>query len=164
MNSDAPPDVQRGPAPGEPAELTDSLTIPLIHETLNVQKRRVEKGGYRITKTVGQREEVVDEAFTREDVSIERVPMNEIVSHASPPQVRYEGDTMVIPVVEEVLVVEKRLVLKEEIRVRRKTEEYRAPQRVILRSDNVVLERIDEQGTTLGPPDSSGRDPSSNST
>ena len=35
------------------------------------------------------------------------------------PTIREEGDTIVIPIVEEMLVIERRLLLKEEVRVRR---------------------------------------------
>jgi hypothetical protein len=59
--------------------------------------------------------------------------------------VRYEGDTMVIPIFEEVLVVEKRLVLKEEIRVTRRRTSFRSPQRVTLRREVPTVERIEER-------------------
>ena len=45
------------------------------------------------------------------------------------------------PEIEEVLVVEKRLVLKEEVRVTRKRRQVRNPQRVTLRREEVVVER-----------------------
>lgn len=135
---------------GRDMGLSQPTTIPVIQERLNIEKRLVTKGGYRITKTVESREEVVDEALMREEVSVERVQVNEIVPHSPPPQVRYEGDMMIVPVVEEVFVVEKRLLLKEEVRVRRAKAEYRAPQRVVLRGEKVVVEQIDEAGKTVG--------------
>ena len=138
-------------------EALDKIVIPVMQETLDVQKRRVLKGGYRIKKTVDQREEVVDEPLSREEVSIERVALNQIVSNASPPQVRYEGDTMIVPVLEEVFVVEKRLLLKEEIRVRRTVHEVHAPQRVVVRSEKVVLEQINENGEVTALPRSLDR-------
>lgn len=36
------------------------------------------------------------------------------------PEIRTEGDVTIVPVLEEVLVVEKRLVLKEELHIRRR--------------------------------------------
>jgi len=61
---------------------------------------------------------------------------------AGPVPVRHEGDTMIVPVLEEVLVVEKRLVLKEELRVTRRRVETREPQTVTLRREDVVVERF----------------------
>jgi uncharacterized protein (TIGR02271 family) len=84
---------------------------------------------------------MVDEPLLREEVTVERAAINQIVNEPVP--VRYEGDTMIVPVLEEILVVEKRLVLKEEIRITRQRVEQREPQRVTLRSEEVIVERVD---------------------
>jgi uncharacterized protein (TIGR02271 family) len=118
----------------------DVAIIPVVIERAEAQKRTVETGRVRVAKVVREREEVVDEPLFREEVAVERVPVGREV--AGPVSVRLEGDTMVVPVVEEVLVVEKRLVLKEELRItRRRVEEHR-PQRVTLRAEEVTVERI----------------------
>lgn len=54
------------------------------------------------------------------------------------------GDVMIVPLLEEVLVVEKRLMLKEELHISKRRTEVHNPQRVILRSEEVTVERIDE--------------------
>ncbi|MDB5301088.1 MAG: hypothetical protein JWO87_2751, partial [Phycisphaerales bacterium] len=58
------------------------------------------------------------------------------------PEVRREGDTLIVPLVEEVLVVEKRLVLREEVRVTTRRSQTHQPQRVTLRSEEAEIERI----------------------
>ena len=55
---------------------------------------------------------------------------------------RQEGDTLIVPVLEEVLVVEKRLLLKEEVRITRTRTEVHSPQAVTLRSEEAVIEEI----------------------
>jgi stress response protein YsnF len=65
------------------------------------------------------------------------------------PTQHYEGDTLVIPVLEEVLVLEKRVRLKEEVRVTRKTHREKSTQRVKLNSEEVSIEEFDE-GTQGG--------------
>jgi uncharacterized protein (TIGR02271 family) len=90
---------------------------------------------------VHEREEIIDEPLRQERVAIERVPINRAVDHA--PTVRREGDTLVIPILEEVLVVEKRLMLKEELRVTLQQTDRRQPQSVTLRREEAVIERID---------------------
>ena len=47
---------------------------------------------------------------------VERIAINRVVDAA--PSVRQEGDTVIVPVIKEIMVVEKRLLLKEEIQVR----------------------------------------------
>ena len=121
--------------------------IPVVREELEVGKRRVDTdSGVRVHKTVSKRQAVVDPPLSRDEVQVERVQVDRPVE--GPVEVRYEGDTMIIPVLEEVLVVQKRLVLKEEIRVTRRRIETRSPQRVTLRSEEAVVERL-EAGETL---------------
>jgi len=121
----------------------ERLVLPVIVEELHVAKRAVETGRVRITKVVRESEEVVDEPLLREEVSVERVPVNKVVEGPMP--VRHEGDVMIVPVVEEVLWVEKRLLLKEELRIQKRQVEEHAPQRVVLRSEEVIVERVNSQ-------------------
>jgi len=55
---------------------------------------------------------------------------------------RYEGDTMIVPLYEEVVAVEQRLRITEELHITRRQVPFREPQRVTLRSEEVELERI----------------------
>lgn len=121
-------------AEGQPAP------IPVLEETLEVHKRQVETARVRVKKVVHEREEVVDEALYGEQVEIRRVGVGRVVEQAGP--VRHEGETTIIPLYEEVLVVEKRLFLREELHITRKVTERREPQRVTLRSEEAVVERF----------------------
>jgi stress response protein YsnF len=82
-------------------------------------------------------------------VIVERVPINHIVE--GPVSVRSEGDTLVISLLEEVLVVEKRLLLKEEVRITRRRVDTHAPQRVTLRREDAVVKRINREGDESNP-------------
>lgn len=126
-------------ASGLPPETV--LTIPVLAETLYVQKREVETGRVRLIKSVHEQEEIVDEPLLREEVTVERIPINQIWEGPAP-SLRYEGDVLVVPLLEEVLVVEKRLRLKEELHIRRIQQTVHAPQTVTVRSEEVTLERI----------------------
>ena len=119
------------------------VRIPVIQEEVVVGTREVERGGVRVHKTVNEREEVVEQPVLNEEVNVERVAIGRIVETV--PQVREEGDTLIIPVLEEVLVVEKRLVLKEEIRVTRRRTQQTEQARVVLREEQVRLEDIDQR-------------------
>lgn len=140
---DAPPlghgqplhDVDRGQTGG------DEVVVPVVAEELRVEKRVVETGRVRLTKKVIEHEEVIDEPMMREEVDVRRVAVNRPVSE--PPPVRYEGETMIVPVFEEVVVVEKRLVLREEVHITRRRVAERQPQGVTLRSERVEVERLE---------------------
>jgi uncharacterized protein (TIGR02271 family) len=117
------------------------LVLPVLAEALDVQTRRVETGRVRLHKTVHTREVLVDEPLVREEVIIERVPVNRVVEGPIP--VRYEGDTMILSLLEEVLVVETRLLLTEEVHLTTRRTERHAPERVTLRHEDVTIERVD---------------------
>ena len=116
------------------------LVVPVLVEELDVQKRLVETGKVRITKVVHERETLVDEPLFHDKVAITRVPMQRVVD--GPVPVREENGTTIISIVEEVLVVEKRLMLREEIHIRKQRIEMHQPQRITLRSEEVRVERV----------------------
>jgi uncharacterized protein (TIGR02271 family) len=118
----------------------EPMVMPVLVEDLDVQKRLVETGKVRITKVVHEREAVVDEPLFHDKVAITRVPMQRVVD--GPVPVREENGTTIISVVEEVLVVEKRLMLREEIHIRKQRIETHQPQRITLRSEEVQIERV----------------------
>ena len=120
----------------------EKLVIPIIAEEAFLDKRVVETGKVRISKRISEHEELIDEPLFREEVTVERVPVNKYVDQ--PPQVRHEGDVMIIPVVQEQLVMQKRLVLVEELRVRKQVVETHQPQSVTLRREEVDVRRITE--------------------
>jgi uncharacterized protein (TIGR02271 family) len=124
----------------------ESLVVPVVVEELDVRKRTVETGTVRITKVVRERETLVDEPLLRENVAISRLPMQRVVEGPIP--IREDNGTTIISVVEEVLVVEKRWMLREEIHIRTRRTETHQPQPITLRSEEVQVERVphaDEQ-------------------
>lgn len=124
-------------------DLVDSeelpLVIPVTEERATVEKRVRETGRVEIRKSVHERVEVVDQPLHSDEVEIERVAINRVIEE--PVAVRYEGDTTIIPLLEEVLVVEKRLVLREEVRIRKVRKEVHDPQEVLLREEQVDIVR-----------------------
>lgn len=113
--------------------------IPVIQETIRVEKREFESGKVVVHKTVMERDEAVEVLLRQQDLSVERVPIGRVVQEA--PQTRQEGDTLIVPILEEVLVVEKRLVLKEELHIRKQSSERMEQQTVRLRSEQVKIEQ-----------------------
>ena len=114
--------------------------IPLAEEKLEVGKREVEGGRVIVRKRVETREELAEAVLHREELSVERVPLGVPVD--APPPVREKGDVLIVPILEERLVVRTRLILKEELRVtrHRRAETFREPVRLRAEVAEVVRE------------------------
>ena len=125
-----------------------ALTIPIVRERLKVGRRRVE-AGRAIARTTTTTDEVqIDEALRADDVRIERVPVGRFVD--APVMPGFDGDVLVIPIMEEVVVVTKRLRIIEEVRIHRRTTTQRHRETVALRRQTVRLERR-PASRTAGP-------------
>jgi len=125
------------PGPTEQAE--DEATVQLAAEELSVTKEKQVTGRVRVSTVTREHEELVDQDLLSERVEIETVPVGRQID--TMPVVREEGDTTVIPVVEEVVVVERRLMLKEEVRIRRVRTTERHEERVTVRRQEAVVTR-----------------------
>jgi len=125
----------------------EELVIPVVDEELQVQKQVRQSGVVEIRKTVHERTEIVDQPLQSEEVEVNRVPINRIVE--GPVQIRHEGNTMIIPLLEEVLVVEKRLMLREEVHIKKLRREVHEPQEVLLREERVDVVRRADSGQAL---------------
>ncbi len=111
--------------------------IPIAEEVARLEKRAVATGKVRVHTRVDVVAEPVRASLETETVEVTRVPVDRMIEHM--PDIRTENGVTIIPVVEEVLVVEKRLVLKEELHVRRntRTEDVEIP--VELRKQRVEI-------------------------
>jgi len=121
------------------------LVIPIVDEFVNVETRVAETGKVEVRKTVHERTEVVDQPLFSEEVEIERVTINRPLEEAV--GARYEGDTLVIPLLEEVLVIQKQLVLREEVHIKKLRKEMHDPQEVLLRTEEVNIVRKPSAGS-----------------
>lgn len=115
--------------------------IPVLEEELHVGKRTVQAGVTRVSIAVRSSEEVVEQPLIQEKVEIQHVPIGRFIDR--PAQTRTEGDVTVIPVMEEVLVVEKKLRLKEEVHIRRYSETVTQSHKEVLRKEEVSVERFE---------------------
>lgn len=117
----------------------EATVIPVVEEEAHIEKRLVERNRTRITKQVHTEEETIDTPLRQERVQVERVPIERMIDN--PMTSHYDGDTLVIPVMEEVLIIEKKLLLKEEVRVTKYVGETEHQETVTLRKEEVTVER-----------------------
>ena len=123
------------------SDLEDSsnIVIPVIEEQPRFRKRKIETGSVRIKKTVHETPRILEETLSKEEISIERRPCEKIVDE--PAQARQEGDTWILPVQEEILVVTKRILIREEIYVRKQTLQHKEKVTAQVRKEEVVIDR-----------------------
>ncbi len=117
-------------------------TLSVIEERADVSKVKVTTGRIRVRTVNDSHEEAVRASLESEAFEVSRVPIDRQVEVA--PEIRTEGDLTIIPVLEEVLVIEKRLVLKEEIHLRRRTKTETVESIVTLRRQRAEVEQVDE--------------------
>jgi uncharacterized protein (TIGR02271 family) len=120
----------RGPAPAAPAPTPAPAPAP--EPNIQTSTREIEQ--------------IVDVPLVQERVEVERVPINRTID--GPVAVRYDGDTIIVPVIEEVLIVQKQLRLVEEVHIRKVRVETHDPQRVMLRKDEVTVEPQENRSVT----------------
>jgi uncharacterized protein (TIGR02271 family) len=120
-----------------------SKAIPAMEENLRLGIKQVQTGKVRAIKKVHEEDLIVTGPVVNDEIQIERIPLNQYVEVAPPP-VRYEGETMIIPVVEEEVVVQTRLKIVEEVRITRKKVETTVEKPITLRREEVVVKRSAE--------------------
>jgi uncharacterized protein (TIGR02271 family) len=123
-------------------EAKPDLVIPLVEESARVEKREVSTGKVRITTYADLIEETATATLGSEQVEFVRVPIDRVVTEA--PAIRTEDGVTIIPVMEEVLFVEKQLVLREELHIRRRTTTETVEVPVTLKKQRATVERVDD--------------------
>ena len=117
------------------------IHVPVAAERLVVERRPTDVGEVQVRKRVEEVEEWVPVSLSRDEVEVQRVAVNRTLD--APIGTRTEGEWLIVPVIEEEVVVQKRLVLREEVRIRtRRVTEQQEVREVVRR------ERVDMEGPT----------------
>src|SRR4051812_20617977 len=109
--------------------------VELAEERATVIKTEVESGRVIVRTRVEERDEVVELSLRRDEVLVEHVPIGTVVE--APPPVREENGVLIVPVVEEQIVIQ--LVLKEEVRITRRQHVETVREPVRLRSEHAEV-------------------------
>lgn len=123
-----------------PIKTIQTETIVLHAEEAAVELRRAETGRVRVETVTSDVEHQVRQALANETVEITHVERGQFVDVAPLPRV--EGDLVIVPVLEERAVVERRLFLKEELHIRRVRNVADHHETVVLRQQDVNVHRI----------------------
>ena len=143
-------DWNNGVAAVRDDKTSHSAVLPLVIEEVVVSKREVLKGKTRVRIVTDTLEERVRTELSGEDVEIQHVAVNRYVEPGDDvPEARTENGVMIVPVLEEVVVVEKRLLLKEEIHIRRNPTVVVSETPVSLRKQRAIVERLSSEGEPI---------------
>ena len=118
----------------------DAEVILMLEEQLRVVKQQIETGRVRVRIVTETDTTIANAELQSESFEVERIPIGRHISDF--PEIVDDGDTMIVPVIEEVLVVEKRLILKEELHIRRLRSSKTIEQPVVLRRQRAEVERL----------------------
>jgi uncharacterized protein (TIGR02271 family) len=121
---------------------TSSTVLPIVEEKVEITKKVIDKAKVRLSKVVSEHTETFNLPISEDEITVTRVPRNVIVDSA-PEGVRYEGNVMIIPVLKEVAVVEKRILLVEEIHVVKNINQKIETKEVVLREEKLQVERAE---------------------
>ena len=135
---------KRGAAPRTTDAGERIVRIPITEEEVRVGKRQVAAGEVEVRKTVETKHVEQPVTRRREEVEVERRPIQ--ADQAGAPAEFKEGETR-IPLMEEEVVVEKRPVAKEEVVIRKHAVEDTENVGADLRKERVD---IDEKGRVRG--------------
>ena len=138
MNNVDTPDFLPARLPETPAAAP--VVVPVMEEVVVVGRETVESGRVRLNKLVHEHDEHINLTLQHDEVKVDRVPVNQYVPDgAELPVSRHEGDTLIIPVLREVVVT--RVLVVEEIRVTRQQLSTAHTETVVLRREEVQVER-----------------------
>jgi uncharacterized protein (TIGR02271 family) len=118
--------------------------IPVVEETARIDKREVQTGRVKVHTVVETSEQMVREALSSHNVKVTRVPVDQPVTTV--PEIRTKDGITIVPVLEEILVVEKRLILREELHIKQEVSHETVEVPVSLRKQRAIVERLDAQG------------------
>ena len=141
-----------GSVPEERGGLDEDLRVQRSEEELRASVRERGAGQVNVKKSVRTEREVVRIPKRREEVDIERMPVEGEAREASTATVTDIGeDEVVVQVFEEEVVVSKRVVLKEEIRLRKRVAWDEETVEVDLRKEEVEVDDQSGRGGPHGP-------------
>src|ERR671921_1097122 len=131
--------------PGSDLEDEDELRVQRSEEELLAGTREREAGSVKVRKHVRVDREQIEVPTRREEVSVERVPVSGEATEAEVGE-----DEVVVPVTEEEVVVGKRAVVKEEVRVRKDVVEDTEVVEEDVRHEEIDVEDATERGSGTG--------------
>jgi stress response protein YsnF len=130
----------------ETDKVAEEQVIPIVEEQIAVSKREIETGTVRVALTTDAERLIARETLHGRRVEVDRVSVNrELPEGEAAPEIRQEEDTLIIPLVEEVAVVTRRLVIRDELRLRFIPTEEPFAKELMVRRQRATVEHVPER-------------------
>ena len=129
----------------------NDVIVPVVNEELHADAIPVQTGGVRVTKHVKGHDEILKQELRKGRVEVKRITTDRVVDGPQP--VQRLGNTLVVPVVSEVLHIEKQWVVTEEIHLTQIEERETVQQTVTVNREEADVERRDEAGNAVSTVD-----------
>lgn len=130
----------------EQQSMEDATVIPVVQEQAHVYKQQIESAKVKVQTNITEVEKTLEIPLIKESYEVERVPVDQLVDEH--PSIREEGDRIIIPVVQEVLVVQKRLKVVEEVHLIKRQNTVTKTESFTLKKEDVTVERIPANNST----------------
>lgn len=135
--------INETPESGDLRNQTDRI-IPVVGEEVVTGKKIVKKGTVIIEKRLNEEDFSVEMPVTSEVINIEHIPKNQLIE--TRPEIRHEGETIIIPVTKEVIV--RKLMLVEEIRITKAIRTDTVRNNVKLKKEEVIISRKEQSASS----------------
>jgi hypothetical protein len=127
-------------------ERAGGVEVPVIAEQVTVDVRRRPRETVRVRRGVAVEDRLIETPLAEERIEVERAAVDVVAD--LPPQPRQDGDTLIVPIVEEEAVVVRRYRVREELRIRVVRTQRIDRRTVRLRRHEIAIER---DSTTPSP-------------
>lgn len=139
-----PPDQ---PDPLDSLNPNDPHVLPLAEEQVRIEKRVRQKARVRVQTIVREEPCEIAETLSGTEVEVTRVAVDRLVD--APVADRTDGDTLVVSLHREILVVQRRLQVFEELHIKRRERQHVHAETVTLRREDVLVERDETPATDM---------------
>lgn len=132
--------------PDEKPQDNAEVVLRLAEEEVSLSRKRVTDGRVTVTRSTVQHDEIINTFLRQERVEVERVPKSQPVETL--PEIREENGILIVPVVEETIEIVRKLVLKEELHIRKREQQVPFQEVVTLRKQHAKVEKEDESSSS----------------
>ena len=129
--------------PNDPQQDPHEIVIELAEEQLSVTREQVSDGRVRVTRSTVEHDEAINLLLNRERVEVVHVAKGQRIEEM--PEIREENGVLIVPVVEEEIEVIRRLVLREELHIRKISEQVPYEDVVTLRKQQVSVDKKEDE-------------------
>ncbi len=119
----------------------EEIVVPIMAEEAALTVQQIARGKVQVRTRFDTVEQIVEAPVMREELIIEHIPRNQSIQ-GDLPQIREENGVQIIPILEEVLVSRKQLLLREEVRISKRRVTENIPQAITLRYEVADIEQI----------------------